>query len=472
MDVERQFERFVDSIGNTDAPREEHRRQLRRQVLATVESSGTSASVIPGLNTRRSIMSNALIRWPAATAALSGRRVHTARRWALRAIVAGAAAATIVIAMLVGLTPNPGPQGSAYAELIQAVENARKAQWTHFLEMDGSENWVSFKPFLLFSKKDGKVTSIDKKANVQQEYDPDTKTLTLSLPTLGDRLDTDADNMLDAIVHRIEDPESGVKVVKSTEKINGRDTTVYTVTFKEDKKERTLRLFVDPEKKRWIGGEDWNKKTFEVDYPEKGPADIYALGVPKDAKVVDKRKESAQKIVQTATEKRKSRAAAEERKKHFAAKLKELGIDTADLKQVKKVFGEPDCYYANNKSLPGDTASKDLPNRFSVVYGDNLQVQMVDGGKKVVELTCTQPGYFFAGKIQVGSSLDEVIEVVGRPQETVKGGKLEFKDGVLYKNVEIGKAKGVTYYSRSDKCVRFWIENDKVAELDITRGSP
>jgi hypothetical protein len=70
MDVERQFERFVDGIGDTDAPREEHRRQLRKQVLAVVESAGTSGPTIPGLNTRRFIMSNALIRWFAAAAAL------------------------------------------------------------------------------------------------------------------------------------------------------------------------------------------------------------------------------------------------------------------------------------------------------------------------------------------------------------------------------------------------------------------
>jgi hypothetical protein len=70
MDFEKPFERFVNTVGNTDAPREEHRRQLRKQVLAMVESVGPPTPIISDLNTRKPMMNNALIRWFAAAAAV------------------------------------------------------------------------------------------------------------------------------------------------------------------------------------------------------------------------------------------------------------------------------------------------------------------------------------------------------------------------------------------------------------------
>ena len=69
MDVERQFEHFVDSLGNPDAPREEHRRQLRKQVLAAVESAGPSAPTAFQPRKRITIMNKSFIRWISAAAA-------------------------------------------------------------------------------------------------------------------------------------------------------------------------------------------------------------------------------------------------------------------------------------------------------------------------------------------------------------------------------------------------------------------
>jgi outer membrane lipoprotein-sorting protein len=68
MDVERQFERIVKSIGDPDAPREEHRRRLRRQVLEAVESAGPSAPMILPPKKRMTIMNHSIIRWTTAAA--------------------------------------------------------------------------------------------------------------------------------------------------------------------------------------------------------------------------------------------------------------------------------------------------------------------------------------------------------------------------------------------------------------------
>jgi outer membrane lipoprotein-sorting protein len=68
MDVEQFFERFVDSIADTDPSREEHRRQLRTQVLAIVESATTLKPKVLDRDTRRWNMGSALTRWSAAAA--------------------------------------------------------------------------------------------------------------------------------------------------------------------------------------------------------------------------------------------------------------------------------------------------------------------------------------------------------------------------------------------------------------------
>ena len=70
MDLEQQFERIVNSIGDPEAPREEHRRELRKRVLAAVQSGGPSIPITLYPQKRRFMMSNALIRWSAAAAVL------------------------------------------------------------------------------------------------------------------------------------------------------------------------------------------------------------------------------------------------------------------------------------------------------------------------------------------------------------------------------------------------------------------
>ena len=66
MDVEREFERFVETIGEPEAARDEHRRKLRKEVIAAVESAGPPEPALPPntlINTWKSIMHNRTIRW-------------------------------------------------------------------------------------------------------------------------------------------------------------------------------------------------------------------------------------------------------------------------------------------------------------------------------------------------------------------------------------------------------------------------
>lgn len=68
----------------------------------------------------------------------------------------------------------------------------------------------------------------------------------------------------------------------------------------------------------------------------------------------------------------------------------------------------------------------------------------------------------------MGSPLEEVLEAVGQPKETVEGQKNWFEDGVLYKDIE-GR-KGYCYYGRADQDVRFFFRSYKVIAIYETRS--
>jgi outer membrane lipoprotein-sorting protein len=70
MDVEQEFERFVNGLGDGDSPREEHRRQLRQQVLSAVQSAEASRPTALQPKNRIIIMNRSFIRWAFAAAAL------------------------------------------------------------------------------------------------------------------------------------------------------------------------------------------------------------------------------------------------------------------------------------------------------------------------------------------------------------------------------------------------------------------
>lgn len=103
----------------------------------------------------------------------------------------------------------------------------------------------------------------------------------------------------------------------------------------------------------------------------------------------------------------------QEWREQFPAKLAKLDINTADLDAVKKVFGEPAMYLWGEKTFPAQTPAKDLPESFSLVYPDQFSVFMT--GQKIIELRYERPGYLFGGKLQVGSTLEDVLRVVGQP---------------------------------------------------------
>ena len=149
------------------------------------------------------------------------------------------------------------------------------------------------------------------------------------------------------------------------------------------------------------------------------------------------------------------------------AKVSQLDINTANLDDVIRIFGDPEKYFWGGKTFTKDN----LPSIYIASYYSN-SLQTVMGRGKIIELRFEgqDTGYVYKDKLKIGSSLDEVIELLGEPKETVQGKPNKFKDGVLYRDID-GK-KGYCYYERADKNVRLFFWNDKVTALYLTPGKP
>ncbi len=150
--------------------------------------------------------------------------------------------------------------------------------------------------------------------------------------------------------------------------------------------------------------------------------------------------------------------------KDINTKVAQLDINKALHEDVVKVFGQPLSYLWGSQTFEKDN----LPNRYIMSYPDDFRVVIVND--YIEELRFHSPGYVFRDGIRVGSSLDDALKVIGAPREIIEGKKNEFKDYVLYKNID-GR-EGNHYYSRRDHGVRMFFMNNKVTALFMTRTEP
>jgi hypothetical protein len=144
----------------------------------------------------------------------------------------------------------------------------------------------------------------------------------------------------------------------------------------------------------------------------------------------------------------------------------QLDLGKATLGDVIRVFGEPQSYGWEGKTLTRDS----LPKIYVMVYPNDFSVLM--NGGRVGELRFGGPGagYAYQGKLRMGSSLEEALAVLGRPASTVEGAPIGGTDAVLYKDV--GGKKGYCYYSRADRGIRLFFDDYKVVALCVMARQP
>ncbi|HUW20609.1 MAG TPA: hypothetical protein VMW16_15030 [Sedimentisphaerales bacterium] len=225
-----------------------------------------------------------------------------------------AAAAAIVIAVISGLrfVGGPGIVPSAYAELMQAIENSATGEWIHLstIEYEGHkdngewtwlesetetwdrEKWYSFRPFRTYyvratgetTTEIGLINHADRRAH---SYNPKTNTLTIGYENAPDPAEGGgAEEFLKVVLAA----NTNSDVIKKAETIEGKDVTVLYDGADHDQ----CRWVVDPEANRIVQfqkvayDDEKGRMTLTIwEYPDSGPADIYALGVSRDANVVD-----------------------------------------------------------------------------------------------------------------------------------------------------------------------------------------
>lgn len=151
------------------------------------------------------------------------------------------------------------------------------------------------------------------------------------------------------------------------------------------------------------------------------------------------------------------------------AKIERLSQPGTTEAEAISVLGEP-VRYANGTN----TFSKGkLPESYSLVYTNGVEVWALRG--RVMQLRSLRPGpgFGYHHKLRLGSTLEEVLNVVGPPLETIPGRpaksilgqKLTGDPGVLY--TEIGGEAGLCYYWRPDQNVQFLFKQNKVIALLI-----
>ncbi len=141
-------------------------------------------------------------------------------------------------------------------------------------------------------------------------------------------------------------------------------------------------------------------------------------------------------------------------------KIAQLDVNTADISDIIKIFGEPQNYVWGNETFQREK----LPPVYLAVYPDGFSIAM--NNDRIIELRFTQPNYTFHNKLKVGSLLDEVLQLVGEPAEIVINQQLQGKDNVLYKDID-GR-KGYCYYSLNNQNVRFFFSDYRISALYIT----
>ncbi len=236
-----------------------------------------------------------------------------------------AAAAVIVTAVVGGIYMLESTSTSvALGQVKAAMENVK---WMRVVsEGSDSEMWLGFKAKILIVKEyDGAVTYTDFGQRQDFQYMPDTQTITVSkIPNQIYELGPKGPlGMLESPLGVLDDirkvvEADGGQITNSRGKYEGSEVAIWKFSHKapecysldangklvqvprEKYGDETITVFIDTNKHLPLGATTKFVKNrtllrethTKLEYPETGPKDIYDLGVPKSAKIVDRTEQS------------------------------------------------------------------------------------------------------------------------------------------------------------------------------------
>jgi serine protease AprX len=157
-----------------------------------------------------------------------------------------------------------------------------------------------------------------------------------------------------------------------------------------------------------------------------------------------------------------NRPAAGSQEGDINAKIAQLQPGVSTRQDAIRIFGKPTQYLWGDKTFQEDN----LPRVYVAAFPNGPYIMCEGDVIDEIRFEGQDFGYAFRGKIRIGSSLDDVLTVLAKPQETVVGEPCGWKDGVLYKDE--GGQKGRCYYRSSQDHVRMFFADYKVAALYLT----
>jgi hypothetical protein len=214
-----------------------------------------------------------------------------------------ASAALVLVSIVVWVTGSD----LSWAQVVAAVQAKPWIHATATMPEGGTyEFWISPVREVSASRDGESVVFDDHRGKVHSRYDPQTKTLVRE-PESSSRKEHSLSfhRLFDAIFRgntKLDSPYPEMEIVHQKNRRlreAGRSWTEYQLDLRDDLVDKRLTLRVDPQSRLVESmtvdsiprGDAPKEKRFEVkytfDYPEQGPADIYALGVPRTATIDD-----------------------------------------------------------------------------------------------------------------------------------------------------------------------------------------
>ncbi len=280
------FETMVNRLNIDDKPNPAHRESLRGQMLSAFNENQVR------------IQTGTKPLW----------------RTIMKSPIGKLAAAVIIIAVIIGIQQfDNSVDNIALADVIEAMH---KAKWAHYhyvvdvtgvdeeiakkIKAKGWEGWQSVNPLCSIEKhNNGKIYFTEEDKGKTSRYDPETNTITIVEYENPSPSQQDYAGIGDMYIKQISAFEKqGNKVNYKEGVYEGHPVRIISIDVTSDYGRRTkISLFVEPETylpkketvQQWLKGQYQGSMSSTFDYPETGPKDIYALGVPRTAQIVDTR---------------------------------------------------------------------------------------------------------------------------------------------------------------------------------------
>ncbi len=271
---ESDFKELVDRLNIDTEPDSSHRDNLRQEMLSAFGEA----------------------RRPRPVKMAAAGALQTIARTILKSkITRLAAAAVIIIAVLIGAHLLIGPTDGATVALGQMVQNMKAMPWMR-IASEQEEHWVAFESKVwAWKNADGSVVFSDYGRRESYKYAPTSQTITVTYlheekpPVEFSSAFSVVDSVLEEAVRQ------GAKIARETGEYEGNTVEIYNISLGGNGVATGLQLYVDPESRLAIAGviaffipqqNLYTAAKVEFEYPENGPTDIYALGVPVTAKLL------------------------------------------------------------------------------------------------------------------------------------------------------------------------------------------